>query len=189
MSRKTFLTMRADWNRRGPYVPLWFRLQLKKLDKKFVLQFLPPRSERDPRGVDPGIYPHGVWDVCVRLPRSGMLHPRVVWSLADTEGNYSPPGPDTVRLLRAALYFQKVNRVEEIEEMMDQALVAAQKARAAEYKNNFMNAMQKCCSLKCTRQWNNRVYLRREGHGSVPGSVLPGSGSGTRRSTQLQPVS
>jgi hypothetical protein len=156
--KETFLRIRPDWNRMGPPVPLWFRKRVEKLG--FTLQFIPPRSIYHPRGVNPDMYPGGVWDICKRLRRSKFLHPRVVFSLADSGGNYVRPCMETWRILRYALYLQRMNRMEELEDMMDRSIADYQQAIAGGERERFHNCMQKFCSLHMGRQWQNRVRIR-----------------------------
>ena len=158
----TLLRVNPAWNRLGPHVPLWFRRRLKELDPRLFLQFLPPRSARHPRGVTPGIYPRGVWDICRRLPRSRWLHPIAVWSLADSMGNYAAPGIDTLRMLKLAVKYRRQGLARRLEDAMDKTLVQLKIAKADRSSAQLHKALARYCSIKGRRQWTNRVSLRRE---------------------------
>jgi hypothetical protein len=163
---QTFLRVNPAWNRMGQrYLSARFRKRFDALFGKqgFVLQFIPPRSLLHQRGVNPEIYPFGVWDVCKRLPRSGFLHPRVVWSLADTEGRPSLPGPDTLRLVRTALFLQRNDRVEEIEETIDKSIQAVKRAGAEKNEAAMRAMLRRYSSAYGTRQWTHKVSMRRKG--------------------------
>lgn len=153
---------RQDWNRRGPHVPLWFRRRLKQLDPKMVLQFMPPRSHRDPRGVPSQTFPNGVWDICRRLPKSGLLHPVAVWSLTDKFGNYAVPGTDTLRLLRRAMYYHRQGQMHKLEILLENAFQEIHDAKVRKSRDDLVNAMRRFLNIRGSRQWQNRVYLRRE---------------------------
>lgn len=158
---------RPEWNRQGPPVSLWFRKQLKRIDPKLTLQFFPVRSTRNPRGVPPNLFPGGIWDICIRLPRSGYLSPVAVWSLVDSRGNFAPPGADTVHLLKKAYALHRNRQTERFEAEMDRSILAAKRARASQSKDAMVNAMSGYLSvtMRNRRQWENRIQvpaLRRE---------------------------
>ncbi len=166
MKKETFLKVNAAWNALGRrYLSARFRKRFEALFGKlgFVLQFIPPRSLLHPRGVNPEIYPLGVWDVCKRLTRSRFLHPRVVWSLADTEGRPSPPGPDTLRLIRTALFLQRNDRVEEIEETIDKSIRQIKRAGAEKNEAAMRAMLKRYSSAYGTRQWTHKVSMKRKG--------------------------
>ena len=142
-----------------PYVPLWFRRALPRLNPRLVLRYIPPSTTTQP-GVNPNLYPQGVWDICWRS-RSGGLHPVAVWSLADLHGNYSPPGPDTIKLLRRAMDLHRQRRTQVLYDMRDRALAEAQNEKARNSKEGLRRAMARYCSLRFERR-SNRVFLRRE---------------------------
>jgi len=164
----SLLVRRPDWNRRGPHVPVWFLRRLRRLDPRLVLQFTPPRSLKDPRGVPPRIYPNGIWDICKRMRRSGFLHPVATWSLADSEGYYAPPGANTLKLLGTAMKLHRAGRSKVLEDKMDRALEEINSAQEARSVERLHSALQKFISFRGSRQWNNRVFLRKE----IPGSGL-----------------
>ncbi len=163
MRIKALMRPRSDWNRRGPHVSLWFRLRLKALDPALVLQFVPPRSPRDPRGVPHETYPRGVWDICRVLPKSGLLHPVAVWSLVDVYGDYASPGPDTLRLLIRAMWYHRQGLMHLMEAMLENSMESMRSAKALRSKELLVRAMGKYMSLYGSRQWQNRVYMKRGG--------------------------
>lgn len=158
---------KPEWNRQGPPVSLWFRKQLKKIDPRLTLQFLPVRSLRNPRGVPPNLFPGGVWDICIRLPKSGYLSPVAVWSLVDSEGNFAPPGADTVRLLKKAYAFKRNQQMHRLEVEMDRSILNMKKAKESASRDEMVNSMSSYIkvSMQNRRQWANRIQvpaLRRE---------------------------
>lgn len=155
---------RLDWNRQGPSVPLWFRRSLTRLDPLLTLQFIPPRSEKEPNGVDLTMCPTGCWNICRRLPRSRLLHPLAVWSLTDIHGRFAPPGPDTMHLLRLAYVYHRAGRTFQLEEELDSALQKwNMEHRTDPSQKKYRERTAKLASIACGRQWNNRVHLKRGG--------------------------
>lgn len=146
----------------GPPVPLWFKRRLKSLDPRLRLQFIPPQSAREPRGVPRDAFPRGVWDICRVLRKSGRLHPVAVWSLVDRHGNYAAPGMDTIRLLRLAYYLHRRNQLHLLERQMDDSIQEMNQAACVRSSGRLRNAMGRYMSLYGSRQWQNRVYLRRD---------------------------
>lgn len=163
------MEVRPDWNRQGPSVPLWFRRSLTRIDPRLTLQFIPPRSEREPKGVDPTMCPTGCWNICRRLPRSKLLHPIAVWSLTDMDGRFAPPGPDTIQMIRLAYVFHRKGRTFQLEEELDSALQRWNMTnRIAPSEKKFRDRTAKLTSIVCGRQWDNRVHLKRGGKFDLP---------------------
>ena len=161
---KTLIPIREDWNLMGEElcpIPIWFRVQLRSLDPQWTLQYIPPDWVHDD-GVNENIYPYGVWDICYRLPKSRLLHPKAVYSLADSEGNLCPPGPDIIRLLRIARYMTLRGEQEALRKMMDNAILDYRRSRVGTSREEMHGSLQKFCSVNFDRQWQNRVYLRTE---------------------------
>ncbi len=156
----SLLRRRPDWNRRGPDIPLWFRRRLCRLDPGLVLQYVPPRSLRDPQGVPPSIYPHGVVNICRQLPRTKFLHPTIVWSLADVNGNYRVPDLQGFRDLETAYLMNRARRNPELIRKVDDCLALGDKAQEDRSINDMMHWLQKTSELCMSRQWTNRVYLK-----------------------------
>lgn len=150
------------WNRLGPPIPLWFRRQLRWIDKDLMLQFVPPRGYISERGVNPEIHPYGVWNIGKLLPRTRFLNPCVVWSLTDMYGRYSPPQPATIKLIRTAYNLQCHNRIHELERLLDESLVQINRAREDRSVAKLRDAIQKYCSVTMGRQWENRVLFGRK---------------------------
>jgi len=144
----------------APYVPAWFRRRLKRIDKRLTLRYFPPASPTQ-KGVPAHIYPNGVWDIANCLP-SGKLHPVAVWSLADDQGNYAPPGVDTLNLIRQAMYLRKKNQMVKLEQAFEDVMEEARVAHAARSKEGLQEALEKFASLRFGRQWNNRVSMSRK---------------------------
>lgn len=154
-----------ELNRLGPVVPVWFKKALAKVDKNLVIQFRPPRSENHPRGVNPVQFPRGALEICKRIGKSGLLHPYTVWSLADAQGKPAPPGPDTLRLIKRAYALKRsAGNLEAMERELDKYFIMEKRARASKSKEKLMEAIKGYCSvlMRNERQWNHRVYLRRE---------------------------
>lgn len=154
-----------ELNRLGPPVPVWFRKALKKIDKQLVVQFRPPRSAEHPRGVDPTKFPLGSLEICKKIGRSNILHPFTVWSLADDKGRPAPPGPDSLRLIKRAYSLKRsAGNLEAMEREMDKYFIMEKRARAAKSKEKLIEAVKGYCQvlLRNERQWNHKVYLRRE---------------------------
>lgn len=152
---------RDDWNRLGPFIPPWFRKALKNIDPTLVLQFIPPVSMVGPGGTSPTTLPLGAWQICRRM-RNGWLHKLAIWSLVDRNGNYAPPGQDTLRLLRFARNLWKHRQFHKMEEMMEESIDRIQKAQAAKSKEKLVEEMHRFLSLQGQRQFKNRTFVRSE---------------------------
>ena len=154
-----FIKENLGWNNQGPHIPLWFRAKLKQIDKDIVVQFIPPRSEKNPRGCNPASHPNGVWDVCKRLAGSHWLHPRAVFSLVDLHGQFSMPTPKTLRLIRSCWYAHRNNDMARIERVMEDSLRMFNRARAEKSRDRMREALSRFASNAFSRQWQNRVSL------------------------------
>jgi hypothetical protein len=141
-------------------MPLWFRRRLEWVDKDLTLQFIPPRDEKTPKGANPEIYPMGIWVICKRLRKTGLLSPRVVWSLADIHGLPAKPTPKTFRLIQQAYRMQRRKQMDKMEEMMEEGLIEMNRAREERSVERLRSAIKKHCSAQFGRQWLNRVYIR-----------------------------
>lgn len=150
---------RPDWNTLGPPVPLWFRSALKRLDKTLCLQFIPPTTV-DPKGMPAQQYPYGGWQICRRMKRVGWLHKLAVWSLIDRWGRYSPPGPDTIRILRLCKNLWNHRRFTAMSDELDRVCSHLNKQRADASYEDLMKDMDKFLRLQGHRQFNNRVFHR-----------------------------
>lgn len=154
---------RPEWNKWGPHLPLWFKMQLKRIDPNLVVQFRPPLCAACPEGVPADMYPYGVWDICRKLPITGYLCPTVVWSLADMDGNFSPPTGDTITIIRAAFSDWRNNRVGRLFRMLDKSLASLKRAKALVSKECLVKTMGKHLSLLGHRQFSHRVstYMKK----------------------------
>lgn len=151
------------WNAQGPPIPGWFRSELRRLNRHYgvqlVLQFTPPSDHcKD-----------GAWNICRRLPHSRHLHPRAVWSLVDWNGNYAPPGMDTVRLLERTLSYHRARRMGALEQEMDRAIRDFNEARCRKSLLEFHQETDRLAAkmLRHGGQWTHKVSLRRMEHASV----------------------
>lgn len=151
------------WNHKGPTVPLWFRRKLRALNPRLKLQFQPPRSEKEPRGVNPDMAPHGVWNICNVLPKSRRLHPIVAWSLLDIYGHPIPPSADTIHVLRTAMHLRRQGKHDEMERQVERSLNQMMENREKASHEGLVNHMRKYMSKFMGRQWENRVYLTNHG--------------------------
>jgi len=157
-----FLKENLSWNRMGPHVPLWFRERLKRIDPDIVIQFIPPRSSKNPRGCNPQSHPEGVWDVCKRIGGSSWLHPRAVFSLVDMYGRFAVPTERTVSLIRQCWYAHRNNCLDRIERIMEDSLRQFNSARVVNSREHMRQALSRFASLAFGRQWQNRVSLNRD---------------------------
>ena len=143
-----FMSPRPDWNSLGPYVPGWFRARLKRIDKRLVLQFMPPATQV-PGGVNAALHPQGVWAICRRLPRSGLLYKRWIFSLSDEKGRYRGVTMDMIDMLRYSRNLWRRGQVGKLEEWFDRSIAALKQASRDKQRQ------QKLCEIAATmRRWN-----------------------------------
>lgn len=149
------------YQRGAPPVPLWFRRQLFLIDPNWILIFHPPsRPDCPGGGVDPRIYPLGMWGIHERLPMSNVILPTSFWSMTDFYGNPAPPGPDTIRVLRAARRASKAKQMGKMRAMLDASLAEYNKARVTHCREIAREAMRKIMARRNEAQWTNRVFIR-----------------------------
>lgn len=153
------LPANSRWNHMGPAVPCWFRRKLKKLNPRLKLQFQPVRSSAEPRGVNPDMAPHGVWNICNVLRLSRRLHPLVAWSLLDIYGQPQAPSADTIHVLRTAMHLRRQNKMDEMERQVEQVMNKMLEEREQASFQGMVNHMKKFCSKYMGRQWENRIFL------------------------------
>lgn len=146
----------------GPFVPIWFRKRLRQLDPSWVLQYIPPASDTLLEGVDPLQFPNGCWDICVRIKGTDFLHPRAVWSLSDSEGNYAPPGPDTVKMLQVAKDLHAKGQMERMEQLCADTIRGVNNARERDAREALQDVLYRYLGVVGSRQFSNRVYMRRD---------------------------
>lgn len=146
-------------NRQGPYVPAWFKAAIRAIDPNLVVQFTPP-DDGSGTGIDPRHFPYGCVDVCKRTRFTGVLSPVVTWSLADLDGNYSPPTRWTVKMIRRAYRLHKQKNMAAMERARDQSLKDMRMAVCANSLSAFRESIRKFIVNHFGRQWTNRVFLR-----------------------------
>ena len=137
--RQGLMAPNSEWNRMGPVVPRWFLAAIRRFDRNLTLQFMPPASDRIPNGVSPVLYPQGVWAICRRLNRSKMLLKKWTWHLADREGKFSPPGADTVAVLRRACSYYRRGVSEKMEEQLDSWMAQLHSEKHAKSRAGLSN--------------------------------------------------
>lgn len=142
---------RPDWNRLGLPIPGWFRREMRRVDPRLVLQFIPPRR-LDPAGIDNPEFPDGTWVVCRKLRHTGLLHKR--WSL-----HFERPTREHIRMLRRARDNYKRFRHQEAEDAFDAAAAASVNAVSGKRRSEVHAMFAKACSRLGQRQWSNRVSM------------------------------
>jgi len=151
------------YQRGAPTIPLWFRRQLWLIDPNWVMIFHPPAPPDQPQsGADPRLYPAGMWGIHERLPLSNVILPSAFWSMTDFYGNPSPPGPDTIRVLRRAKQASRARQMDRMRALLDGAIAEHNKARASHCREIAREAMRKIISRRGEAQWTNRVFVRRD---------------------------
>lgn len=153
------MAVNPGWNHLGPPIPLWFRSALRRLDSTLQLQFIPP-STVHPRGMPAEKYPYGGWQICRRMKKTGWLHKLAVWSLMDRFGRYSPPGPDTIRILRLCRNLWNHRKFTVLSDELDRVCSRMKKQREDASYEELMDNMGKFMSLQGNRQFSNRVFHR-----------------------------
>ncbi|MHC4091112.1 MAG: hypothetical protein ACYSVY_12705 [Planctomycetota bacterium] len=153
--RDYVMPARPQWNSLGPRLPPWFRLALRRVDPRLVLQFMPPQTI-DERGVSPILFPLGVWVVCHRMRGSGWLHKKWVYQLADPHGRPLQPGRDQIELLRLARNIQRRGKADRLDQEFDQAIQAMRRARERQAKQRAMEAVVATCRRHDIAQFAGR---------------------------------
>lgn len=125
-----------------------------------MLQYQPPASASCPYGVNPKVYPHGVWDICKRLGTSGLLNPKIVYSLADSKGRFQRPTWRTFHLIRLAYWLKRRKESHRLENELTRWVRESNQARARNDKKALVESLRKYFSKVGERQWGNRVFLR-----------------------------
>lgn len=148
-------------NRQGPYVPAWFKVAIRRIDPKLVVQYTPPDNGVN-NGIDPQMFPWGCVDICTRTKHTGILSPVVTWSLANLDGTYAPPTRHTLRLIRRAYQLHRQGESKKLERSRDEALREMRLAVCRKSIEDFRTAIGKYCRAKFGRQWENRIFLRNQ---------------------------
>lgn len=124
-----FMRRRRAWNKLGPPLPTWFRMGIKRIDKRLVLQFVPPRSESIPEGVDPILFPNGVWYICGRMRHSrNWISKRAVYTLTGPDGKPCMPSRNLLAVLRHAKKMRRQGRLDALEREYEKKTAAMAKA-------------------------------------------------------------
>lgn len=98
---RNLMPARPRLNALGPPIPLWWRRELEKIDKRFVLQFHPTgRVQGSPKIL-------GFWAVCTRLPRSGLLFKQHVLTLTDQNGCHRTPDARDIKRIKEGWWITK----------------------------------------------------------------------------------
>lgn len=125
-----------------------------------MLQFIPPRSENENEGVDPGQFPEGVWVICRLMRGTGWLVKRWIWNLSDQYGRYQEPGPDTIELLRSARDLWRRNAVDVMERQMEEAIAAVKNERIRNSRQQMKEYMQQLCRAHNIVRGHSRAFMR-----------------------------
>jgi hypothetical protein len=168
--RSSMMPERRDWNAMGPPMPGWFRAYLRKIDPTLVLQFVPPRSHAE-GGCDPSRNPFGVWAICRRMPNTGWLCKRWVYSMAKADGTWLPPTRDLVELLIKARNNWRRGRLDDMEATFDRHVAIKRKEAVAQSKERLHQRIDNRMRAANMREfYNRRVVVP----GGMPaGMVLP----------------
>lgn len=144
--RSWYMKRRRDWNRGAPPLPLWFRLALKRIDHRLVLQFIPPRTAERPDGV-PSKWQDGAWYICASIPNSQWITRRAIFVLVDDNGRYLPPDRELIRVLRKARQARRRNQIDLLEKQYEESIDLLMKSREeksrAELLDSIINTMRK----------------------------------------------
>lgn len=136
------MPQRPDWNAVGPHLPFWFKRQLKKLDKRFVLQFIPPYPVLGSK-LTPALFPFGCWVICRKLSRTGWLHNRWVMSLSDEFGNPARPTPDSIAMLRLAKNLWRRSQADRLDDEFDRSMRAVEAAQSQESRDQMLADLER----------------------------------------------
>jgi len=89
-----------------------------------------------------------------------MLLPQAMWSLSDVDGNYCPPTPNTLRLLRLAMYHHHRQDGHVMEKQMENSVLAMKQACEDDSRKHLhASATDFCRHVFKGRQWSNRIFL------------------------------
>ena len=110
---------RPEWNRMGPQLPLWFQRQIKRVDPRLCLQFVPPKSEEIPDG-GPTKWKNGAWHICSEIPRSRWLARRSVFVLVEQNGEIIEPDHELIPILLHARRLRRNCQIGALDELYEQ---------------------------------------------------------------------
>lgn len=143
------MPVRPDWNAMGPRLPLWFRQGLKRIDKRLVLQFVPPSNHAE-GGCDPTQHPFGAWAICRRMRRTRWLCKRWVYNLTAPNGLPIPPTRDLLKMLKRATALWRRGQHDRMEDMFDRAMKAKHQAAVEASRARSIDRIEKRLSARRT---------------------------------------
>lgn len=153
--RRYFMRRRPDWNRMGPRLPLWFRLRLKRVDPKLVLQYVPPKS-KDAKGLPDARFPNGAWYICGRLRHNRhWISKRAVFVLTDQQGRLAAPSHELIRVLRMARNERRNQGVDTLEVRFEASVAAMAAEDRAQAREDLMERI-----VATMRRLNMSSYAR-----------------------------
>lgn len=146
--RRYYMHRRKDWNRKGPRLPLWFRQQLRRIDRRLVLQFIP--------GDAPGMpWKGGAWYICSRVPRSNLLAKRAVYMMVTADGSPIPPSPQLIRVLREARRLRRRGNLDALERKHEASMLELGRAREQQSRERLIQQIS-----QTMRERNMRSYAQ-----------------------------
>lgn len=154
--RENFMEPNRNWNSVGPKVPIWFRQALERLDRRLVLQFMPP-DYFDEKGVSSGQYPFGVWIIARRMPRTGWLLISKQWtfSLSDLAGRYKIPDHGDLKLLRVAKNMWKRGNLCKLDEVFDNQIKRIRKERCEDSRRRLVRELENGMRRRNMGEWGH----------------------------------
>lgn len=135
---RMFMPPKPQWNAMVPRLPAWFRIAIRKVDPNLTLQFFPPASEAIPDGVNPEVYPDGVWAVVRRLPKTGWLHRRWTYGLYGMDGRQAQPTLKILQMIRVALKLWLRDAGDRMEASYDEACQAVLRGNGREKRDQLL---------------------------------------------------
>ena len=159
--RRYFMPRDARWNRMGHKLPLWFRLAIRRIDRRLCLQFIPPKSKVGKNGVSDAQFPHGVWYICSKLKNNPRwLGKRAVYVLVDEDGKPTMPDRDLLKLLRFQKQARKTVGANVLEDAFTKAAVNLDKAESRRSREALYSAVvQTMRRLNICSFAQPRVYM------------------------------
>lgn len=149
----------AAWNRKGPPVPCWFRLALKRFDPRMKLQFLPSSNSGRPFGVSPTLCPRGLWVINRQWRHTKLLRPKAVLMMTDLHGDHQPPSGGTMKLLRYARGVARSRQQHKLDDMADRAMNAWNNTQSEQRKQELRQEIDDSLSKMGIRLYTNRVRV------------------------------
>lgn len=151
---------RRAWNKLGPPLPTWFKVGIRRIDRKLVLQFIPPKGAEIPEGVDPVLYPNGVWYICGRLRRSRTwISKRAVYTLTGPDGKPCPPTRRLLAVLRYAKRMRRQGRLNALELEYEKKTTAMAKAKSEASKIKLYGELEDVMRKMCAQRLRPSVLV------------------------------